>query len=250
MWALRCMHEAQMHERNAFVTLTLADEHLPADWSLSVVPMQRFFRSLRKRVGAKLRYFYCGEYGEKSLRPHYHALIFGTDFREDRFLWRERKGRPFFRSPTVEAAWKLGHCEIGAVEYGSAKYVASYVMKGATRGSAALERVDRSTGAVWNVEPEFVRMSRRPGIGAAWFEKFGESDVIPRDEVVFDGVRFRTPRFYDSRLRPEVLAEVKEKRTEAMREREARGMFTERKLRDGERYLLGKLKVGAGREYE
>lgn len=242
------MHEAQMHERNAFVTLTFSDENLPDDWSVSVVPMQLFFRSLRKRMKQKLRYFYCGEYGEQSLRPHYHALIFGVDFHGDRYYWRTRNQRRFYRSAVVEESWKLGHCEIGAVEYGSAKYVASYVMKKARLGNSSYERVDRLTGEVWNVEPEFVRMSRRPGIGAAWFEKYGDTDVIPRDEVVYDGVRFRTPRFYDSRLTPEALEAVKAKRTAAMREREASGGFTERKLADGETLLISKLKLGKSRD--
>ena len=27
-WAIRCLHEAQMHESNCFITLTFNDEHL------------------------------------------------------------------------------------------------------------------------------------------------------------------------------------------------------------------------------
>lgn len=238
------MHEADMHERSAFVTLTYSDEFLPEDWSLQPDDMSGFWKRLRNSFPERsLRYFYCGEYGERSARPHYHALIFGTDFHFDRYFWRERKGRRFFRSPLLESKWEKGHCEIGSVEFGSARYVASYVMKKARAGDSQYERVDRSTGEIWNVVPEFVRMSRRPGIGATWMEKYGATDVMPRDEVVYDGVRFRTPRFYDSRMGPEILAEVKAKRTEAMREREANGGFTERKLSDGETLMISRLRL-------
>lgn len=42
-------------------------------------------------------------------------------------------------------------------------------------------------------------MSRRPGIGKAWFEQFA-NDVYPADEVIARGFASRPPRFYDNLL--------------------------------------------------
>lgn len=74
MWSIRCYHEASLHERNAFVTLTYED----APPALVKEDLQKFFK--RARHSFDFRYFACGEYGEATHRPHYHALIFGQDF--------------------------------------------------------------------------------------------------------------------------------------------------------------------------
>ena len=80
-WAVRMMHEAQMHELSCFLTLTYDDAHLPVDESLHYADFQGFIRKLR-RVHAPRRFsFYmCGEYGEQFKRPHYHACLFGLYF--------------------------------------------------------------------------------------------------------------------------------------------------------------------------
>jgi hypothetical protein len=92
-WAIRCVHEASLHEHNSFITLTYNDENLPADGSLDVRHWQLFMKRLRKRHGSGIRYFHCGEYGSKHRRPHYHACLFGLDF-PDKKLWMMRNGIP------------------------------------------------------------------------------------------------------------------------------------------------------------
>ncbi len=192
------MHEAQMHEENSFVTLTYADEHLPPGGSLRLSDFQKFMKRLRSRFDARIRFFHCGEYGEDFSRPHYHALLFGLDFQSDRRHWVTRAEHPVFRSPTLEALWPWGQSEIGAVSFESAAYVARYVTKKVT-GPLAEEhytRVDKTTGELVVVEPEYATMSRRPGIGSTWLEEF-HSDVYPRDHVVSRGREAKPPRFYD-----------------------------------------------------
>lgn len=78
-WALRVMHEAKLHPANCFVTLTYRDEDLPENGSLRHRDFQLFMKRLRKR--ADVRFYMCGEYGEQKLRPHYHACLFGVDYR-------------------------------------------------------------------------------------------------------------------------------------------------------------------------
>ena len=64
-WALRCIHEAQLHEDNSYITLTYDDDNLPANASLDKSDFQKFMKRLRKSLGdKKVRFFHCGEYGE------------------------------------------------------------------------------------------------------------------------------------------------------------------------------------------
>ncbi len=216
-WAVRIMHEAQMHEDNCFVTLTYNDENLPRDGSLKLKDWQRFAKSLRKTVG-KFRYFHCGEYGDELGRPHYHAAIFGHDFMSDRTLYTmTAQGHPLYNSPSLDKAWKKGYCQIGELTFESAAYVARYIMKkvGGHQGETHyLSHTNLDTGEVVSRKPEYVTMSLKPGIGASWYEKF-HGDVFPRDEVVSGGRLARPPAFYDTLLErdhPEVLERLKSER--------------------------------------
>ncbi len=196
-WAVRCMHEASLHHANCFVTLTYSDEALPRFGSLLMDDWQKFFKRLRKRVG-KVRFFGCGEYGEQLGRPHYHACLFGFDF-PDKVVWSVRGGHEVYRSPLLESVWTYGQSEIGSMTFESAAYVARYCVKKVTGGGARAhyECVDPDSGELGSLLPEFATMSRRPGIGAGWFERFVD-DVYPSDEVVVRGKSCKPPRFYDN----------------------------------------------------
>lgn len=211
-WAIRMIHEAQMHERNTFVTLTYDKEHRPDDGGLRVGDFQRFCKRLRKRSGS-FRFFHCGEYGPQNLRPHYHAILFGTDFPRDGLL---RQGKtPLYISELLSEVWGMGMASHGAVTFQSAAYVARYVVTKATGNLAETRysRVDPNTGECWSVPPEYCTMSRKPGLGATWIKKFA-SDVYPADEVVHQGQHYRPPRFYDATLDEQELLRVKAKRAD------------------------------------
>lgn len=203
-WAVRCMHESQLHEDNCFITLTYSDSYIPASGSLVKRDFQLFCKRLRKRVGS-FRFFHCGEYGESLQRPHYHACIFGLDF-FDKKLYTERDGIKLYESPLLNEVWGLGFATVGALTFESAAYVARYCVKKVTG-----EGADDHYG---DLEPEYVTMSRRPGIAAGWFQKFG-NEVYPSDEVISRGHACKPPRFYDVRLEaesPDVFDAVKRKR--------------------------------------
>lgn len=195
-WAVRCMHEASMYDNNSFVTLTYDDDHVPHDFSLHYRDFQLFMKKLRKSVGF-VRFFMCGEYGEQTSRPHFHACLFG--YRPgDLYYWRKLpSGFDSYRSPSLEAIWTDGACEVGDVTYESAAYVGRYCLKKVT-GSAAKEHysaVDGSTGEIYERRPEFARMSLKPGIGRTWFDRYRD-EVFPRDRVVVRGVECKPPRYY------------------------------------------------------
>lgn len=200
-WASRMHHEAQLHDENSFVTLTYEDRQLPADGSLSPRATQLFMKRLRKATDVKLRYFVCGEYGDKTGRPHYHAIIFGYGF-PDKTIWRSApSGGHLYRSPLLERVWPFGNAEIGSVTHKSAGYVARYCMKKVT-GDLAEDHYMRPhpvTGVVYRVQPEFARMSRRPGLGGAWFDKYA-GDAFPSDFLIIDGSRRNVPAYYKKKL--------------------------------------------------
>ena len=73
------MLEVMEHEASCFITLTYNDENLPNPPVVSKREAQLFIKRLRKLLYPKLfRYYIVGEYGDKSNRPHYHALLFGV----------------------------------------------------------------------------------------------------------------------------------------------------------------------------
>ena len=85
-WAVRCVHEQQMHEQSCFVTLTYKDTelvHTPDGHpTLFHEHFQLFMKRLRKKFGDNISYFMSGEYGDETFRPHYHAILFGVDFKD------------------------------------------------------------------------------------------------------------------------------------------------------------------------
>lgn len=217
-WATRITHESQLHERNCFLTLTYRDDALPEGQGLSLRDWQLFAKRFRSDVGP-FRYYMCGEYGEQTNRPHYHACIFGEDFSEDRELVsRNHQDDLVFRSDWLDWLWKKGGCRIGNLTTQSASYVARYCMKKATGALAdqRYERVNTETGEVVRVRSDFATMSLKPGIGAGWFEKYS-NDVFPEDQVVINGERRKTPRYYDKLLERRdaaQLEQIKAKRVE------------------------------------
>lgn len=210
-WAIRCIHEAQMHYENCFITLTYREEDVPRCGSLIKKHFQDFMKRLRKNSGVKMRYFHCGEYGEKRGRPHYHALLFG--YRpEDLALAFEGAEGPVYTSPFLEKTWGKGFVTVGEVNFKSAAYVARYVLKKAFGAQAHKEYEF--------LQPEYVTMSRRPGIGARWLECF-RSDVFPHDYVVAEGYKNPTPRFYSNLLKavdPAMFEDVRAQRVEKSKE--------------------------------
>ncbi len=211
-WAVRCVHESQLHDRNSFVTLTYNQENLPVDGGLHMDHWQKFAKRLRKKIGS-FRFFMCGEYGDENKRPHYHALFFGIDFSGDRSLWKRDRGNNLYKSPLLEKTWGKGYCSVGDLTYQSAAYVSRYILKKINGAQAEqhYQRVDTDTGEVHQVRPEFVSMSRKPGIASKWFDKY-QSDVYPHDEIILEGSRFRPPRYYDQKLQLEKLEEITARR--------------------------------------
>lgn len=183
-WAARASHEATLHAENRFVTLTYEDKHLPPDGGLRPEHLSRFWKRLRKS-GATLRYIACGEYGEQGGRPHYHAIVFGHKWGDEK-----KAGKEIMVSEELNHQWRMGECRIGNVTPQSAAYVAKYQLKG--------RRTNYITPDGEVLQKPFLRMSRKPRIGAGWIEKYAED--IRNGYLVVEGRRQKIPRAYIKQL--------------------------------------------------
>ena len=109
--------EMQLHHKAVFTTLTYSNEHLPP--TLDRKHLGGFVKRLRDRLarsepGRTIRFFGCGEYGTRTKRPHYHALLFGV---------AEHEGK------TVQAAWDFGHTVTEKITPERIAYCAGYTAK-------------------------------------------------------------------------------------------------------------------------
>jgi hypothetical protein len=217
-WAIRLLKENKLHDRSSFLTLTYHDDHLPrlsnGRPTLVLKDVQLFLKKLRKHFSPHpLRFFQCGEYGELTQRPHHHMILFGEDFCKDRTpIENSRSGHAQYMSPLLTEKWGLGRATISEVSFESAAYVARYCLKKITGSPSAKHYSGR--------KPEFITMSRNPGIAAAYFEEF-KSDLYPHDEIVPGPGRPASipPRYFDKLLEkvdPLMYQRVKKKRTEGL----------------------------------
>lgn len=235
-WAVRCTHEKQIHEESSFLTLTYRDGELPPGDSLDHRDIQLLLKKLRrhavrtlprskippsrrvstrktawrsnyeiqKRLGKikinYLRYYMCGEYGPKTLRPHYHMILFGHWFGDSKkhTVSRSATRDTIYKSETLNKIWGKGDCYIGEVTFESAAYVARYIMKKINGPLAEkhYEKIDADTGEIIKRQPEYTRMSLKPGIGAKWYKKY-KADIYPQGTVLARGHKSKSPKYYD-----------------------------------------------------
>ena len=208
-WADRMMLEYLAFPKAVFVTLTYADvsadgeHHIPMAIDcntgesfpeLRKKDLSEFMKCLRQkfvdngRDDVLLRFFGCGEYGERNHRPHYHLILFGVDLYDLQNIvfsgdihsslepWTcNELGQLSYRSNFLEDAWKeRGFCTVSDVSYDTMAYVGRYSLKKA-RGSEYTQNKD--------ISPEFTLMSRNPGIGKPFLEKMKYEDPEYIDKV-------------------------------------------------------------------
>lgn len=206
-WATRIMHEARYHKQTSFLTLTYQTESLPPNGTLDKSHFVGFIKRLRERLRekghAKLKYYMCGEYGDKTERPHYHAILFGW-FPHDAVIADNNPGaaNPLWRSAFLEEVWGLGRVLVGHVTESSAAYVARYTMKKlhAQEADHAYKETERI--------PPYTAMSK--GIGARYFADY-QTEIYSNDNVLRENdlQPVSVPRYYDKlKAKAEMKAEL------------------------------------------
>lgn len=240
MWADRCVLEAKEWESNAFVTLTYDPEHLPKpevvvdvntgetfEWP-SLVPddLTKFMKDLRMYYKHhynfdNIRFYACGEYGDEGGRPHYHLILFNLPIPDKVYWFTNHEHEKIYISESLSKIWKKGIVSIGEVSWNSAAYVARYVVKKQKGNTAGLVELPGNK-LVKGIHPEFVRMSRKPGIAWKYYDEH-KHEFYETDEIVIS-VRgkartIKPPRYYDKLYDvdasdPFIMAEIKQKRAE------------------------------------
>lgn len=250
-WSVRIMNETENYNNGEcwFVTLTYDDEHLPpvrpivkvdsdgvittkvSDFhSVNLDHHQKFMKKLRKKLdkdypGRTCKFFCAMEYGDLSLRPHYHYILFGVPLDDLRLYKLSPSGDRLYTSEWLSSIWtddkgqQRGFVTVGAVTSDSASYCARYAIK-------KRKMKDRSFYDDLGLDPERCLMSRRPGIGSDWFIKHGRS-MYETDKAILKGrsgaIEVKVPKFYDGileRLDPERLEQIKEERKIRAEQRE------------------------------
>ena len=253
-WAIRCVHESQLHENNTYLTLTYDEEHLPSDGSLDHTHFQKFMKRYRKAFpDTKIRYFMCGEYGERCYfcklnkqscwrnqagchknwtpelaRPHYHAIIFGHDFDDKEIYQEQDNGIKLYESEKLHKIWGNGQCIIGDVTFESAAYVARYILKKVNNDDDGNHYINTNlnTGELQNLKPEYTTMSRggnsktgnAGGIAKGWFDRYRMD--LGKGYITMRGIKMKPPKFYDTLLEkhdPDEFEVIQQDRMEQQR---------------------------------
>ena len=202
-WADRCMLEASYYVSNYFITLTYDDDHLPSSSyedngvikqapTLALRDVQLFLKRLRKQ-GYKFRYFMCGEYGSTTLRPHYHICFFGLEIDDLQLLKKSKHGFDYYISDTISNIWNQGFIIITPLTWETCAYTARYCLKKVNNNLTDFYEK-------YNVIPEFITMSRNPGIARQYYDEH-KADIYEHDELhIFTSKgsrKRRPPRYFD-----------------------------------------------------
>lgn len=205
-WAVRLLHELDNHEDSIFLTLTYDNEKLPFNTNYPTLrkrDIQLFIKRLRKdlqKVNKNIKYFFCGEYGSQTERPHYHAIIYGLSLKpEDKKYIMENWPYCDWNNKQIKTK------SFGVAENDSILYVAKYINKVFSGEKADTEYNDKDR------EPVFRLLSQ--GMGKNFAEK-NKKQILENGYVSVKGVKQSIPRYYLKKIEitnPEELKKLKEK---------------------------------------
>lgn len=218
-WADRMLCESFDHDA-IFITITYDDDNLPiSDCSgfetLRSEHIDKFIKDLRNYFRSKqVRYCLATEYGDLSLRPHCHLIIYGLtiDDLKPQFYKVNSFGSPTYTSDVLSELWKYGFNYIQEANWFNMAYTARYILK-KQKGESAAEY------SAFDIEPPKFRMSRRPGIGCNWllenYKELYENGYISVPRHIKSSGKILPNRYFDkllSDIDPDLLRHSKAKR--------------------------------------
>lgn len=197
--AIRCVHEASLHKQNCVITLTYSNENLPIDGSIFPEHVVKFIKDVRAKDQYKnisegkpnspFKTYGCAEYGEKFGRPHYHIILFGKRFDD------EKEYTPgYYTSEELTEIWGKGQTQIMDLTFESAAYVARYITKKLT---------GRRKEEYGIKLPEQTVCVTQKGLGKEWFNEWKEEiydgDKVYRQKKTGGTIGMQPPKYYDRR---------------------------------------------------
>lgn len=200
-WAYRILKECEQFKNNYFITLTYNDDNVPKDGNLIRHEISKFNKVLKtylNRIGCKsdFRFYGVGEYGEHTLRPHYHIIYFNLNLPDLVFRNYDKQGNELYESKFLEKVWSKGNIYIGNVSVGSACYVARYCDK-----KQFMTKKDKEYLINIGWVPEFSCMSRRPGIGANALQYVFDEFLNGSFHLIKNNNRFSIPKYYLDKIK-------------------------------------------------
>lgn len=187
-WAIRCVHEAKMHKKNSFVTLTYSDENLKSK-KLQYRDFELFMKKLRKTQNEPIGMFVTGEYGDKTKRPHWHAILFNWSPNDLTYKYTSDRGDTVYKSALLTKLWANGNAEIGSVTFESAGYCARYAAKKLVHGKDSEHDYNPIS-----------KKSSKNAIGKKFLESYWP-DIFSYGYVILDGgQKCAIPRYYEKWL--------------------------------------------------
>lgn len=185
-WAYRIYCESLTHSDNCFITLTYESDYE----ELNKRDLQLFLKRLRKKISPiKVRYFACGEYGGKRLRPHYHLILFGFIPNDLDYFYTTKKNEKIYKSKFISDLWCKGFISVGKVSINSSKYCAKYLQKEALKDKRLRVIIE-----FFGAEKPFTLMSTKPGIGYNYF--INNLDLLNTDKIYSNKGFIKIPRYF------------------------------------------------------
>lgn len=176
-WAVRGHFELQQKEQNCFITLTYENNPIV----LHKEHMQKFIKRLRKNIEPlKIKYFSCGEYGDKKMRPHYHIIIFGYDFQDKTFWKMSQSEKPIYISHELDDLWQYGIATVQEANATTISYSAKYSAHLKTHLPDHLKN-----------NPEYNTMSQNLGIDPI-LKKI--ETYLLTDQIYINGFSYKIPK--------------------------------------------------------
>lgn len=198
--------------------------------------VQLFFKRLRFSLdnisSVPIKYYAVGEYGGKTMRPHYHIILFNYPPQLMKPLGLCKKGFPKFQCDIIANAWQQGGIDVGTVTAASVGYTMKYISK---PSKVPMHRNDDRTR-------EFSLMSK--GLGASYLtpqmEKWHKADMLNRMYCnIPDGKKIAMPRYYKDKL----YTEMQRKRIAFFQLQEMIKKQNEEMEKQGDDYWNNKLQV-------
>lgn len=246
-WATRGSRELSRWDSSLFITATYDEENLPGNNSLKKKDIQDFIKRCKKYFRSSkqnpIRQTYCGEYGEKTKRPHYHVILYNADFKDKKKHYISPQGHQVYTSETLTRLWGKGNVEFGYATPASIAYLYKYILKRKTRKEKKQPLVIERDGITYEVEHEFIESSRNPGIGA----HMRSSKSIKKGYLTVDGVRKSLPKYYLEHIKktdPRLYEQIKDLRFDHAQTKEKESSLrkkqkeeTQKKLTDTKKRL-------------